>query len=353
MTASDFRFTISYDSDSDEYDVDLFSSGFARFFDILGVIFFSASVSERADSTSDISGSPLGAIRFNFAGRTRSVLSGDLSDVSTYYAPGNGDVNRSATIWRDAFSSDDIPDGATHVVAYCCNNSALQHTASMAIPFPQPVVPPVPDTPVTPLVIVEDEEMRSLNMYDADIRYADVGRALLTPGTTGTALTANPSVVSDGMVYDSVGQIQSRGSIAVGDGEGRAVGVHMTGPDVTGSRTLYRIVGEAFCPNSSIVPMIGFGIGTASPSGSVAAGQASTRPEFIRSGIGGRALIDELIGLVPFGTISGTDFSGRSVVVFAYFFNPTSADITAVCVSSLSVQRLVGPPPQYYDRRIG
>lgn len=167
--------------------------------------------------------------------------------------------------------------------------------------------------------------------------------------TNDVSLAGVPDMRSDGLIHVDNAELRLLESLQIAASESKSVGVYFPGPDGVGpDRTMYRVTGAVFSAHNLSFVMA---IGPAAPS-SAAAGESLALPLPLESSVGGLMILDEFVAVDPFGSISGTDYSGRPLAFGVIARNFTSAAVTALVEGHVSIQRLVGPTPRMIDRRI-
>ena len=193
--------------------------------------------------------------------------------------------------------------------------------------------------------------MRYLGNTERDMRFVDHK----TRAVFGTGVTTNigdPQPRLPALVATTFASISVVGVQAIASTKAISTGVTLLGPDERDpDHTLYRIISRFQVTNSKCTIQLFQGIGPAAPSAAVA-GHVVHWPIVLDQSIGGLLATDELVAVAPFGTISSTDYSARAIVFGVTAINHDGDnDVAAMITGQLSVQRLVGPPPTFIDRR--
>lgn len=196
----------------------------------------------------------------------------------------------------------------------------------------------------TPTTYTDKEQrkigMRNVQDMDRDLRYVSLSRQMLSTGE-GTVLA--PVVRTSGLVHDVMGEITVGETMTIATaGNLKARGVWLTGPQsLYGGRQLYRICGSFRMGGTGYLY---FGVARQSVApASDAAGQAVGDATLLQASYGGVLDVDDLVAMDP---VSATD----DPVCFFVAFGQDVAG-TALVHGSGSVQRMIGPPPEYVDRR--
>lgn len=181
-----------------------------------------------------------------------------------------------------------------------------------------------------------------------DAQFARLG-AVQVAATTAVNVGQAPYVATDGMVYQTVGEMRISQTLVLAAGKSKGYGVYMAGPDeFSPDRIQYRLTGSvASAHNLSLM----LAIGPAAPSNQ-AAGQQVVLPLPIEASVGGLMVIDEFIALAPFGTINDVAYSTRPLAVVVDARNFANSQVSALVEGHVCVQRAVGAPPRMIDRRI-
>ena len=190
---------------------------------------------------------------------------------------------------------------------------------------------------------------------DRDARYVHLGGDTAL-STTAKALNENPSpkLLSSGTVFKQNFWLQVDHSISIATGKHHAVGGLIEQPDLYGDRMPYRIHGECHTAGGGI-PYAFCAIGPSTISDGNDNNLAYTawfgQVHTTSDNKNGCAFVDELFVMLPFGTISATDFSDRALCFGWTIYNEHSASLTIDVKATLSVQNLGIHNPNYIDRR--
>ena len=185
---------------------------------------------------------------------------------------------------------------------------------------------------------------------DRDIAFHEFGDKLNFP-TTFAAVTYEPHVRTDGVVYGDRGRFWVRGSLDLIANHSASVGVNIEAPE--GEYTLYSVIANAQSFHSQVGVYAFCCIGHETPD-SAGGGQAISRSLLLAAGVGdsysSHMSLEQTIAIAP---LTGS-FAERSLVFGLCFYahgttlNPPSS----LALGHMHVQRLVGRAPRYINRRI-
>ena len=181
-----------------------------------------------------------------------------------------------------------------------------------------------------------------------------VNYTLKTPfGTTATRIdSGKPSVRTTANINDGVAELAFKEDVTVAAGKEKAAGLLFPPASELGdeTRVLYRVNGRIWL--SKMPLLLGIGLAATAPT-NAAAGNVVTRMTVIEVSVGGVLFCDRLLAVEPvFSLVDLTDVSDLQVVFAVMARNATGKSITDRCEGAMSVQRLVGPSPPMFDRRL-
>jgi len=184
-------------------------------------------------------------------------------------------------------------------------------------------------------------------------------------GTTSSTMITDPSVRSDGIVYDRIGIGAFRGAIPTTsstDGTVYTAGLHIKGPDVVPGDhvddpicTPYYVRATLSVNGRPASSLLYSGISPETPS-DAATGQtvlnARSLVKGTGSGIAYDLIFDEIVYVANPGTIDGTDYSGRATC-FALSVVQDGNHNAINYTGTLTVIRLDGPGIRVLDNGQG
>ena len=161
--------------------------------------------------------------------------------------------------------------------------------------------------------------------------------------TVGVAVS--PRMRSNGMVAPERVSAHIRSTVRVLAGQQRATGVYIRGPELE-DFTPYRVTCRLCAPGGSLY--FGFATAGATITDSVG-GEPLSNPVYV-TGACDQVDLDTVLCL----SNPGGSFSERALAFFVSVVDSTSpADDDILVSGSFTVERMVGPMPRFYDRRIG
>ena len=215
----------------------------------------------------------------------------------------------------------------------------------------QSFVPPADSVQsVDRLPILRRSDMSFVNMQrDAQFTELGAAQAFATGERNGAG---GPSPRTDGMVRETLAHLRlAELPLAVATVKNKSAGVYLRGPDTRAPDwTPYRCVGQVWSPHALA---FGYGVVNAGPA---ATATGVNLAHYVITDIAPAQTplhIDRLVVVKPFGTISNVDYRSRPIQFFVMAYNLTSAAVSGPVIGSVDIQRLVSPPPQFIDRRIG
>ena len=200
-------------------------------------------------------------------------------------------------------------------------------------------------TPVETPVSERKKRMSFLGSLETDALWTPMDVNHGTFASTESNVAAVPRVRYPATVHHTIGHFSSRAAVQVGSQRAKSMGLLMVGAgERAPDRTPYRVRGHFFSPALRLQAF--YGTAPASPS-AAAAGENISDPMMFDAEVGGVLDIDDVIMMAPPATAN----LGRALVFGIQAVNVTGAAVTGFVAGTMSVQRLVGPPPSFIDRR--
>ena len=164
-----------------------------------------------------------------------------------------------------------------------------------------------------------------------------------------TPVGPNPRVRTDGMVAPERVSAHFDYGLTLGADQWVSAGVLLRGPELD-DYTPYRVTCRFSARNAATV-MLGFAPAPAVPS-DAAVGTVLVNSVVVASGVGDID-VDTVLGIPNPGVIGAVDYTERATAFFLTVVGqPGLTDLTRL-FGSLTVERMIGPMPRFYDRRIG
>ena len=212
-----------------------------------------------------------------------------------------------------------------------------------AAPQPQPMPQP---TPAIAQVLKTNRGKFNMHLqnFDRDMSWLTLNKYGQWPNSA--AISASPAVRTDGVVYDGEASISWLGAanLALTSGHVRAAGLHMRGVDDSDARVLYRVKGMLACSPAKHTLMFCVGVNPNTPASGAAGNAASYQFCIAAGGVGETLIVDDVLCIPSYGGLSGVD-SGDPLMFYGVVYAAASENVRVS--GYLSVQRLVGVPPQY------
>ena len=280
--------------------------------------------------------------RITVAGKT-GIFTFRTANTQLLYQSGSTAAQLQAAAWTSFGDDGAVP---FEISVWDTANEATSHEAGGDTPDTPDT--PTPDTPTPDAPASARRPEMAVVQQRRDIQFVD-------------QVDRNDFATSDANLDATFFNARSRGSVhptfcvvsviksgvSLAKQRRKATICYTTGPEAQGEHVIYRLVG-AFASNAMLE--LYTAIGPAAPAGD-AAGQQVVEVMYLDCAPAGQPLIiDRLVALEPWSQ-SGT--LGRAAGWGITIANGTNANMTAWCRGSMSVQRVVGPPPPMLDRRYG
>ena len=191
-----------------------------------------------------------------------------------------------------------------------------------------------------------------------DVQFHNFGAPKIALDSSGVSLVTPPKMRSNGVIYQDHADFYVWESKNIASNRMNSAGIYFKMNDIPEEDGFihFAINGHAGTQGLNLRPIWFLGIGPATPADS-AGGQSLAFPRPLVAGESQGAQSQANIGTVVAvrrpGTIAGTDYSERPLAIGVAFASNLSDPATQAVWASVSVQRLVGSPPPFIDRRIG